>query len=58
MLRDGIYSFSNLTTHYWFGESNEMIADGEPGIFKNPMIWRSIYNTLKLAIACSFWQQL
>jgi len=53
MLRDGIYSFSNLTTHYWFGESNEMIADGEPGIFKNPMIWRSIYNTLKLAIACS-----
>lgn len=54
MLKDGVYSISNLTTHYWFGESNSMIAEGEPGIFRNPMIWKSIYNTLKLALTCSF----
>ena len=53
MLKDGIYSLNNITTHYWFGKSNNLIAEGEPGIFKNPLIWKSIYNTLKLAFTAS-----
>lgn len=53
MLKDGIYSLNNITTHYWFGQSNSMIAEGEPGIFRNPLIWKSMYNTLKLVFTCS-----
>ncbi len=48
MLKPGVYSLDNLTLHFWIGESNQAIADGEAGIFHNPRIWTSLINTLKL----------
>ncbi|HWP68332.1 MAG TPA: iron ABC transporter permease, partial [Rectinemataceae bacterium] len=53
MLKDGIYSFSNLTLHYWIGASNPKIFEGEAGIFRNPAIWTSLLNTMKLVLLAS-----
>lgn len=53
MLKDGIYSLSNLTLHYWIGASNPQIFEGEAGIFRNPAIWTSLLNTLKLVLLAS-----
>lgn len=48
MLKPGVYNLDNLTLHFWIGQPNASIADGEAGIFHNPRIWSSLYNTLKL----------
>ncbi len=48
MLESGVYSFDNLTLHFWIGEGTPAIADGEAGIFHNPRIWSALGNTLKL----------
>ncbi|WP_245537746.1 ABC transporter permease [Sediminispirochaeta smaragdinae] len=53
MLKKGVYSPSNLTLHFWIGESNPAIADGEAGIFHNPRIWLALVNTMKLVIITS-----
>ncbi len=50
MLHDGQYGFDNLTLHYWIGEGVKTIAEGQPGIFRNPYILGSIKNSLSLAI--------
>jgi iron(III) transport system permease protein len=49
MLHDGQYGFDNLTLHYWFGEADPAIAEGQPGIFRNPYILNSIKNSVSLA---------
>lgn len=53
MLRGGEYSLSNFTLHYWIGKSNPAIGDGEVGLLRNPIIWKSAWNTLKLVIVSS-----
>ena len=53
MLQSGDYSLSNFTLHFWIGESNPSIAEGEPGLFRNPMIWKASLNTLKLVLISS-----
>ena len=53
MLQSGDYSLSNFTLHYWIGQSNPAIAEGEPGLFRNPMIWMGSLNTLKLVLTSS-----
>jgi len=53
MLKDGIYSFSNLTLHYWIGASDPKIFEGEAGIFRNPAIWTSFLTTMKLVLTAS-----
>jgi iron(III) transport system permease protein len=53
MLKDGVYSLSNLTMHYWAGASDPRIFEGEAGIFRNPAIWTSLLNTMKLVLAAS-----
>lgn len=53
MLKDGIYNLSNLTLHYWIGASNPQIFEGEAGIFRNPAIWSSLLNTMKLVLLAS-----
>lgn len=53
MLKDGDYSFSNLTLHYWIGDSNQKIASGEVGIFKNEGIWLALKNSVIIALAAS-----
>lgn len=53
MLESGDYHLSNFTTHFWAGASNPSIAEGEPGLLKNPMIWKALANTMKLVIISS-----
>jgi len=54
MLDEGVYSFSNMTLHFWIGEGDPAIAEGEAGIFNNPRIWKALTNTLKLVFVVSF----
>jgi len=49
MRYDGQYNLSNLTLHYWIGKANTNLADGQPGIFRNPSILNAIGNSLKMA---------
>ncbi|MDF2657071.1 MAG: iron transporter permease, partial [Bacillota bacterium] len=48
MLREGVYSVANLTTHYWIGNPNPSIMEGLPGIFKNKDFINALTNSLKL----------
>ncbi len=50
MLLPDDYSFANLTTHFWIGESNFEIASGQEGIFRNPGIWGGVVNSIRLGI--------
>lgn len=50
MLRSGDYSLSNLTTHYWAGESDPAIANGSPGVLRNPKIYSSAWNSIRLSL--------
>lgn len=49
MLKSGDYSFSNLTLHFWIGESNPKIADGIPGVFHDNEILNATWNSVALA---------
>lgn len=49
MLVDGFYGFDNLTLHYWIGESDPALAEGEPGLVRNDVILGATWITLKLA---------
>jgi iron(III) transport system permease protein len=53
MLKDGNYSVSNLTLHYWTGESNFKIASGEPGVLRNNTMYLALFNSLKIALISS-----
>ncbi|MGL6197979.1 MAG: ABC transporter permease [Lachnospiraceae bacterium] len=48
MLKDGNYSLSNFTLHYWIGNPNPTIMEGLPGIFKNSDFINALINSLKL----------
>jgi iron(III) transport system permease protein len=54
MLVDGEYSLSNLTLHYWIGESNPNIANGLPGVLRNPAIYRGAWNSIRLSLLTAF----
>ena len=51
MLIPGVYSWGNLTPHYWIGEASYSIGlgTGEAGILKNPQILSALKNTFSLA---------
>jgi len=53
MLLPGDYSFSNLTTHFWFGESDFAISSGQEGIFRNPGIWGGVWNSVRLGVSAA-----
>lgn len=42
--------FSDLTLHYWLGTGGGAIAQGQVGIFRNPVLLEALFNTLKLGI--------
>ena len=46
----GDYSISNLSLHYWIGESNPRFVAGEPGILRNEAVMGAAWNTVKLAL--------
>jgi len=50
MLVDGQWSFSNLSLHYWIGESNNQYGYGYPGILTDPTIHRATWNSIRLAV--------
>ena len=49
----GNYSLSNFTLHYWLGRSDPQILTGQPGVLRNPEMWRALWNTLKLGVMAS-----
>jgi len=53
MLLPGDYSPSNLTTHFWIGESDFEIASGQEGIFRNPGIWGGVWNSVRLGVSAA-----
>ncbi|MEA3338155.1 MAG: iron ABC transporter permease [Chloroflexota bacterium] len=53
MLLPGDYSLSNLTSHFWLGESDFLIASGQEGIFINPGIWDGVWNSVRLGISAA-----
>jgi iron(III) transport system permease protein len=58
LLRSGDYSFSNLTLQNWIGEANPQYNDGEPGVLLNPRIYKTAWNSIKLALYTAFFTAL
>ena len=54
LLRSGDYSFDNLTLQNWIGEANPKYNDGQPGVLLNPYIWKTAWNSIKLALYTAF----
>jgi iron(III) transport system permease protein len=50
MLKNGIFSFDNLTLHFWLGASNPKIADGIAGILTDIQVWSSTWNSVALGL--------
>jgi iron(III) transport system permease protein len=42
--------FSNWSLHFWIGESGGAIAQGQAGIFRNPILIEALLNTLRLGV--------
>jgi iron(III) transport system permease protein len=58
MLIDGNYSLSNLTLQHWIGPRNTVYNHGEPGVLRNPMIYRTAWNSIKLSLYTAFFTAL
>lgn len=50
MLKDGVYSLSNFTTHFWVGKSNPDIAMGTVGVLVNESIGLALKNSLTISL--------
>jgi iron(III) transport system permease protein len=58
MLRDGNYSFENLSLQHWIGPRGTIYNHGEPGVLRNPKIYRTAWNSIKLALSTAFFTAL
>lgn len=58
MLRSGNYSLSNFTSHYWIGKSDPDIANGAPGVLRNPKVFSSAWNSIRLSLCTAFFTAL
>jgi iron(III) transport system permease protein len=54
MLRDGNYSLSNLTLQHWIGARNTIFNHGEPGVLRNPKIYATAWNSIRLSLFTAF----
>jgi len=54
LLRTGDYSLSNLTLQNWIGQPNPLYNDGEPGVLHNPRIYKTAWNSIRLALYTAF----
>ncbi|MCJ7733723.1 MAG: iron ABC transporter permease [Anaerolineales bacterium] len=54
MLRDGVFSIDNLSSQHWIGERGTIYNNGEPGVLLNPKIWRTAWNSIRLALWTAF----
>ncbi|MCP4402043.1 MAG: iron ABC transporter permease, partial [bacterium] len=53
MLLPDDYSFSNLTTHFWVGESDLSISSGQEGILRNSGIGGGVWNSVRLGVSAA-----
>ena len=53
MLKLGEFGIHNLTLHYWIGEGEKYIANGLPGVLRNPDFIRTVKNKLALVLVTS-----
>ena len=58
MLRDGNYSLSNLSLQHWIGERNTIYNHGEPGVLRNPKIYTTAWNSIRLSLFTAFFTAL
>jgi len=58
LLRTGDYNFSNFTLQNWVGQANPIYNDGEPGVLLNPRIYKTAWNSIKLALYTAFFTAL
>ncbi|WP_127497395.1 ABC transporter permease [Paenibacillus glycanilyticus] len=49
MLKEGVYSLDNFTTHYWWGGSDPNINTGEKGVLQNDIFMLALKNSLYIA---------
>lgn len=42
--------FSNWTLHFWIGPAGTELAQGQAGIFRDPILMGSIYTTIRLGL--------
>ncbi len=42
--------FSNWTLHFWIGAADPQIAQGQAGLFRNPLLMDAIWTTLRLGL--------
>ena len=54
VVEPGNYAFSNFSTVFWTGSGSVDIANGEPGILRNPNIFRGLRNSVFLSLLCAF----
>jgi iron(III) transport system permease protein len=55
ILTPGNYSPSNFTLQFWIGTAEQnSIANSEPGLLRNPVLWKSLWNSLRLSLICAF----
>lgn len=50
--------FSNWTTHFWVGQSDPNLAQGQVGIFRNADLMRALWMTLGLGFSVAFFATL
>ena len=46
----GNYTLQNFTTLFWVGSGSPEIANGEPGILRNPAIFKGLWNSVRLSV--------
>ena len=54
IMEPGNYSPDNYTTLFWVGRGDPTIANGEPGILRNPSIFHGLWNSIRLSVLVSF----
>jgi iron(III) transport system permease protein len=58
MLQDGNYSLSNLSLQHWIGERGTIYNHGEPGVLRNPKIYKTAWNSIRLSLWTGFFTAL
>ncbi len=58
MLQDGNYSLSNLSLQHWIGARGSIYNHGEPGVLRNPKIYMTAWNSIRLSLWTAFFTAL
>jgi iron(III) transport system permease protein len=58
MLQDGNYGLSNLSLQHWIGERGTIYNHGEPGVLRNPKIYKTAWNSIRLSLWTAFFTAL